>query len=175
MESNSYEEFLKVKAALDEAENSTTPFAVVSDDEMAVVGDANETQINSHDFVMHFRVPTEDGNKTKYVMKKVEYNNLYITPRQDIKVVRLITEMLPYFRKIMPDGTVGEYEESEIWDILEAMDEKIFDLMYDLVAFFLGVDPSLKDFMIPGDVVSATVQILTEYKEVVNEADTFFG
>lgn len=167
-------DYMRVKEALDDAENSTIPFPVVQDGEMAVVGDANETEINRHDFTMHFRVPQDIDGKTKYVMKEVKYNNLYITPRQDIKVVRLITEMLPYFKKIMPDGTVGEYKEGEIWDILEAMDDKVFDLMYDLTAFFLGVDPSLKDYMVPGDVIESTVKILKEYKEVVNEADTFF-
>lgn len=168
------EDYKKIKDAIDSAQDSVVPFPVMDGDELAVVGDANETQISKHDFKMHFRVPIEEDGKRKIVMKEVEYKDLYITPRQDIKIVQLITELLPYFRKANPDGTVKEYSDEELWKILTDMEQEIFDLMYELVGMFLGVDKSLRDFMVPGDVLECVHMIFAEYKEVVNESDTFF-
>ena len=50
------EEYDKIKAAIEGAEDSVVPFPVM-DDELIVVGDANETQLNKHDFKMRFKVP----------------------------------------------------------------------------------------------------------------------
>lgn len=167
------EEYDKIKTAIDGAQDSVVPFPVM-DDELIIAGDANETQIKKSEFTMHFRVPIDENGERKLVMKEVTYKDLYITPRQDIKVVQLITELLPYFKKANPDGTVSEYSDEELWKILTEMDQEVFDLMYELAGMFLGVDKSLRDFMLPGDVMSCIHMIFTEYKEVVNESDTFF-
>lgn len=169
------EEYDKIKEAIEGAETSTTPFPILDDNEMIVAGDANETEIKKSKFTMHFRVPIEEKGKRKLVIKTVEYDNLYITPRQDIKIVQLITELMPYFRKANPDGTVTEHSEQELWTILTEMDQEIYDLMYELAGMFLGVDKTLRDFMLPGDVLDVIRMIFSEYSEVVNESDTFFG
>lgn len=170
-----YEDYVKTKEALDSSVESTTPFLVMDDDSLAVVGDANDTQIKPHDYTIRFRVPIEENGQRKLTVKEVTYKDKYITPRQDIQIVQLITELLPYFRKANPDGTVTEYSEEELWNLLTEMDQEIFDLMYRLVGSFLGIDKSLNDYMLPGDVLTAVNKILRDYKEVVNEADTFFG
>lgn len=169
------DEYMKIKDALDGAQESTKPFLVADNDELVVAGDANETQIELHDYKIRFRVPIEENGKRSITIKEVEYKDRYVTPRQDIQIVRLITELMPYYRKANPDGTVTEFSEEELWNILTEMDQEIYDLMYELVGTFLGIDKSLRDFMLPGDVMAAVNQILRDYKEVVNESDTFFA
>lgn len=168
------EEYDKIKEAIEGAETSTKPFLVTDGDELVVAGDANETQVVTHDYKIRFRVPIEENGKRTLTVKEVEYKDRYVTPRNDIKIVQLITELMPYYKKANPDGTVTEFSEEELWSILTDMDQEIYDLMYELVGTFLGVDKSLRDFMLPGDVMGAVNQILRDYQEVVNEADTFF-
>ena len=168
------EEYDKVKEAIEGAETSTKPFLVIDDDELVGAGDANETQVVPHDYKIRFRVPIEENGKRTLTIREVEYKDRYVTPRNDIKIVQLITELLPFYKKINPDGTITEYAEEDMWRLLTEMDQEIYDLMYDLVGTFLGIDKSIRDYMLPGDVLGAVTQILTDYQEVVNEADTFF-
>lgn len=168
------EDYKKIKEAIDSAQDSVAPFPVMDGDELAVVGDANETQLNKHTYEMRFKVPIEEDGKRKIVIKKVEYKDVYVTPRQEPKIVQSIVELLPFFKKIKEDGTVGELTEEESWQILCDMDQAIYDNMYALVGNFLHIDRSLWDYMVAGDVVGVVVGILSDFHETVNEADTFF-
>ena len=168
------EEYDKIKAAIEGAQDSVVPFPVV-DDELVVVGDANETQINKHDFKMRFKVPIEENGKRKIVKKEVEYKDVYLTPRQEPKVATAIADIFPYFKKIKGDGTLGEFTEEEVYQLLDSFEQEIFDKMYALVGNFLRIDKSLWDFMYAPDVFETALKIFYEYKEAVNEADTFFA
>ena len=167
--------YMKAAEAIDKAQQSTTPFPVVNEGEISVVGDANETKINKHDFKIRFRVPVknEDGSVT-YAMRTKEYKDVFITPRQDAKIVSVLTKILPYFVKVLNNGEVEKLSFDERLDVLRKFDDDIIDSMYDLTAVVLGVDPELKDYMHLGDAVDASLSILQMYPEVVNEADTFF-
>ena len=167
------EDYKKIKDAIDSAQDSVVPFPVMDGDELAVVGDANETQLNMHDFTMHFKVPVEDEGKRKIVVKEVEYKDIYVTPRLEPKIEVAIAELLPYFRKIRPDGSVGDFTHEEVYQLLDEMSQEIFDKMYALVGSFLGVDKSLWDYMSATDVFEAVFKIFSDYKEVANAADTF--
>ena len=156
--------------AVEAAESSTTPF-VVAGEELAVVGDANETQKNIHDFKMRFRVPFEKG----IVVKEVEFKDIYITPRQDAKVVRAFSAIMPYLRKVKADGDVEKIGPEEAAKILNALEDEFFDAAYDVVATVLRIDADLKEYMIPMDVIDAVTQIAEQIPEVINESDTFFG
>lgn len=165
-----------IEEALDAAESSVTPFPVVSDDEIAVVGDANATQLNKHNFKVGFRVPVqqEDGS-VKYVRREKEFKDVYITPRDDATIARMISALLPMFKKIRDDGGLEAYTKDEQLDILRRFDGEILDRVYDTVAAVLHISDDLKPFMYPMDAIDAATQILTVFPEAVNEADTFFG
>lgn len=162
------EDYMKVDDALDKAQDSDTPFAVVANGEVNVVGDANKTEVNKHDYVINFRI-FKDG---KYEWVKQEFKDIYITPRNDLKVSKMLTELLPYFRKD-ENGEVKKYERHEVLSILEQ--DTLLDTLYDTVAAVLGIPANLKPYMATDSVISAAVQIIRDFPETVNEADTFFG
>lgn len=167
------QDFELIEGGIKEAEKDDTPFLVASDDTLAVVGDANKTQLNKHDFEIVFRTPPEEpGGSYNNVKKKFE--NVYITPRKETRVLRLITSMMPYFKGVTPEGEVRDLEADEKIMILQSVADEAFDHMYDLVAFVLGIDEELKEYMTPVSVMKAALQIIEGYPEVINEADTFF-
>lgn len=168
-------EYKEIENALNKAEESVVPFAVVDGDAVAVVGDANETQRNAHDFEIKFRIPQKTDDGIKYITKAVEYKDVFITPRMDSKVVKAITTIIPYFKKVNIDGSVESLSDEEKMAIFESFDDEFYDAMYDVVSAVLKIDSELKDYMLPGTVLKATARIIEMFPETVNEADTFFG
>lgn len=162
------EDYMKVDEAIDKAEESDTPFVVVANNEVNVVGDANKTEINKHDYVINFRI-FKNG---KYEWVKQEFKDVYITPRNDLKVSRMLTQLLPYFRKD-EDGEIVKHDKDEVLSILEQ--DTLLDSLYDTVAAVLNIPANLKPFMATDSVIAAATQIIRDFPETVNEADTFFG
>lgn len=166
-------EYREIDEAIDKAQESVVPFPVQTEDELSVVGDANRTELNKHDFKISFRVP-QDG---AYITKSVNFNDVYITPRHNPSIVKTMNVLMPFFRKPRRDGQVIAYSQAEKVKIARELSEsqEAFDAMYDLVAYTLGIDLELKDYMTPDCVLESAVKIITQYPEMVNEADTFFG
>lgn len=172
MKREDYDEILK---GIDDAENSVIPFPVVSDDEIVVVGDANETDIKMYDFDITFQIPVKgDDGIVRYRTENKHYKDVFITPRRNSAIVRTIVDLLPYFKKPDENGNLSSYTEEEVADLLENFDEAVYDRMYMLVAAVLGIDERLTFFMTEDSVWSATANIIRQYKATVNEATTFF-
>ena len=170
------EAFLNVRDGIDAAQNSTVPFAIVKDENIVVAGDANDTKPNPRDYEITFRTPKEQPDGTITEERSVlQRKNVFIKPRQEMKAVKLIAQLLPYFKKINTDGTVGEFTDDQILELVAEMEDSVFDTMYDLVATVLEIDSSVKDYMEPGSVIVAVNQIIRSNPSTVNEADTFFG
>ena len=176
------EELLKgyeeIKQGIDDATQSDTPFVISKDNKLSVVGDANKTEINSHDFKIVFRVPdgTTEGKKVSGgVLTEVEYKDVFISPRRATKVTSAICRLLPYFRKVSENGDVEDYTIEEITQLVADWDDEIIDTMYHVVAVFLQVDDRLVDYMQPSSVLQALTQIIHNYPEVINESDVFFS
>ena len=167
-------EFELIEGGLQEAEKDDTPFLVPAEDELVVVGDANKTEINSHDFEISFRLPPEEKGGSYRVVKK-KFEDVYITPRQDTKVLKALTELMQYFKAVKPSGDVNNLTPEEKLAVVEQLGDEAYDIMYDLTAFVLKIDPALKDYMTPTTVLQATLQIIKSFPEAVNEADAFFG
>lgn len=175
MEQITLEQYNEIADAFDKAEESTIPFPVVDGDELAVVGDANKTEITKHDFKIRFTVPVEQENgSVKYSGVDKEYHDVFIKPRQRVQAVRHIVGLRPFYDKIKEDGGVERFTAEEINGILDHMSQEIIDHMYDLTALVLGVDEGLKDYMEPMSVIAATTSIIRAYTDMVNEADVFF-
>lgn len=167
------EDYDRIDQALKEAEKDDTPFLVASDDELKVVGDANKTELNLHDFEIAFRLPPEDGGTYRTVKKT--FKNVYITPRQDAKILKAITTLLPFFKAARQTGDVEPLTEDEKVSIVASLADEAYDIMYDMVAVVLGIDDSVKEYMLPGSVMQAVVQIIRGFPEAINESDVFFG
>lgn len=163
-------EYMALLKGIDEAEESTTPFPISTEDEIIVAGDANKTELNKHDFVVTFKIPTPDG----YNVNKVEYKDVYITPRQEPRIIRLMVEIMPFYKKINEDGTTGKYTRDEVMKLVAELGESVYDKLYDLVGTVLGVEPSLRDYMSLDSVMYNAGVLLRAYPEMVNEASTFF-
>lgn len=173
MREDQYNELL---SGIDEAEKSTIPFPVIGDDEIVVVGDANQTDIKSYDFEIEFQIPEKNEKTGELTFKslKKEYKDVFITPRRNSAIVKTIVDLVPYFKKADKDGTLHSYTEEEVVEIIMNFDNEIYDRMYSLVAAVLGIDDRLKFFMTEDSVWMATAKIINQYKAAVNEATTFF-
>ena len=174
-----------IDEALKEAEKDDTPFLVVDDDNLTVVGDANKTEVKQNDYVLSFRFPKgtkipkskgfSEGLETKYgVVTQKEYKDFFIAPRKNMNIVRLLINILPFFKKQNDDGTVTEYTEDEIASIIGSLTDEIINAMYDLVCYVFDVDTALRDYIEPMCVARLIIQLIKDYPEVSNEADTFF-
>lgn len=176
-----------LKEGINAAPESTVPFPVVKDNKMSVIGDANETQINQHDFKIIFRFPKskeiyelveKKGWKAEEeehaLLVEAEYKDIFITPRQSGKVVSSVCRMLPFFRKIVDKG-VEDYSVEDVVEMLAEFGDDFVDDMYDLVGKVLKIDSALLEYMIQTSAVQATSQIITGYPEIINEAEAFFS
>lgn len=168
-------DYEKMKEDLEAAQTDTTPF-VIPDSEVTVVGDANKTEINAHDFEITFRIPQEMEDGTiKQVKKTQEYKGVYITPRLDRKLSRLIASMMPYFKKANDDGTVSDYTQEELAKISKDFEGEILDMMYDVVGELLGIHKELRQYMMVDSVEASVTKIFRQIPELINEGETFFG
>lgn len=163
----SMEEYNKIKSLLDGAEKDDTPYPSIKQDTIEVVGDANKTERNTHDFSITFIV---DGKKVVQ-----DFKDVYITPRRSTAIIPSMVEILPIFYKINDDGTVGDYGEREAAEILKMMTPQTWDFLYDTVGAILGIEEAQREFMAPGSVLGAFIQFVKEYPETVNEAFDFFS
>lgn len=166
-------EYREIDEAIDKAQESVVPFPVQTEDELSVVGDANRTELNKHDFTITFLVP-QQGKWHKYTK---EFKGVYISPRHDPSINKTMTALLPYFRKARMDGSVVNFTDAEKVEISKeiSQNQELYDIMRDLVAVVLDIDPELKDYMTSESVMRSVLNIILQYPEMVNEADTFFG
>lgn len=167
-------EYKEIENALNKAEESVVPFPIVDGETVAVVGDANQTQKNAHDFEIKFRIPQKTDDGIKYITKTVEYKDVFITPRQNQNILKAITAVLPYFKKPLVDGNIADYTDEEKKAIFESFEDELYGEMYNVVGAVLKIDPDLRDYMLPTSVFNAFANIIYQYPEMVNEADTFF-
>lgn len=165
------EKIIQLKEARDKAMEDTTPFPVMKDGDLAVVGDANKTEVSKHNFNITFIVPDENG---KYVEKEVVYEDVYLKPRQAVTVQRLMTALQPLYSKVKPGGKIEDYTPEELIELANAFEGQVMDQLYRLVGYVLGVNEELVDFMAPVSVLEAYSKIMKLYPDMVKAAESFF-
>ena len=176
-------DFLAVNNKLKKTNEDTTPFLVSKDEELIVVGDANQIEVKSNDYTIKFRM-SKDEFETKpegaeeighfYVFSLV-YEGISITPRSDLKIVDAIFKILPFFNELKEDGDIEDLSREELLSLFANAKEEIHLAMYNLVATFLGIDDHLGAHMLPFSVIGALSQLIDNHPEIFNEADVFFG
>lgn len=164
------DKIIQLKEARDKAMEDTTPFPVMKDGDLAVVGDANKTEINKHDFVLTFIFPSGDGYETK----DVEYKDVWLKPRQAVAVQRLMTALQPLFYKVQDNGSLQDLTDDEMLDVVKQYEGNVLDQIYHLVAVVLGVDERIVDYIEPNSALEAYHKIMLSYPDLVKASDSFF-
>lgn len=177
------DEMLAISEKLKKTNEDTTPFAVVKDQKVSVIGDANKTGVKANDYEIKFRMPKDmfseppEGAKAigPFYMFSVSYKNIAVTPRSDLKIVDAIMKILPFFNKLREDGGVEELSHEELLSIYVTAGDEVHLAIYNLVATFLGISDQFGEYMLPFSVISALNKIIDTHPEIFNEADVFFG
>lgn len=177
------EQFLEMSKNLKKAEEDDTPIIALVNDEVNVVGDANKTELNKHTYSIRFRFPEELSNyKTpdsievgKWFINEIVYEDVFVSPRRDLKVVSAIMGIVPFFKSVSDSGELVNKTDTELLEFARNLPDEIILDMYDIVSAFLNVDESLVEYMSPFSVIEVMGDLIRDYPEVFNEADVFFG
>lgn len=172
------EQYEGIKAALDKAQETDIPFTVVNDDELAVVGDANKTELRRYEYEITFTRPgyDADGNlKDDPEVETKKYENVFVKPRMTTRIVKLLASMLPYFYKVDEDGNQESYTKLEQIKILGSLDSAIYDLMYELVALILDIPAKDIDYMDGSTVLNTIMKFIDDNPNIAREAQLFFS
>lgn len=178
------DEFLKLNQSLAEVEKDDTPYALVTDGEISVIGDAGKTEPKIHDYTIELRFPRSMEDKIQgitdktdnFVFSSIEFKDVTITPQDDMKVVLAISKMLPFFLNAREDGTLGRIEEgnTNILELLEMAEEDLVDALYNVVATMLKIDKAIIPYMLPASVFETVAKLIEDFPEAFAEADGFF-
>lgn len=180
------EDMVEVQDKFEEAGHTDVPIAVVQKDGLKVVGDANKTEVKSHDYSVRFRFPktmAENINENdilkdlgEYVIVRFDFTDVHIVPRRDYEILESIIEIIPYFKKLDEDGvTLSDMSKTDLLKVLHEANEQIGDAMYNVVSAFLDIDPSITRYMLLPDVMARVKDFMDDFPEVFKEADVFFG
>lgn len=97
----------KVNDAMRETNDTDKPYAVQSDEDLMVIGDANETEKVTRDFYITFRFEREEletlpkGAKEvgDWVLFTQKFENVFIRARDDMKILEACWKIYPFFTK----------------------------------------------------------------------------
>lgn len=178
------EEFEEIKRTMDKTEEDNTPFAIVTENEVGVMGDPNMTEPKKGEYTIKFGFPnTEEWKKViepneifketeNYIGVEKTFKNVFISPRKHPTVLAAFTELYAFFNYISEDGEVRDLTEEEIPMALQMLDENI-DAVYRAVGAVLGLDPDVSDWMLQTSASYALLQMIHDFPEIINETDFF--
>lgn len=182
------EQVLELADKIKAAQQDTTPVAVVNEDKITVFGDANKTEIKKVDLEMHFRMPKDvfdrlkpkaDGVKEvgRFVIYKKEFDDFYLTPRNDAKVMSAFVKVLPFFLKIREDaeGELDNLTNEECLHVVAAMKDELVLAMYNVAYSVLNLSEEEAEWMMLEPAFKTVALLIETYPEMVNEADFFSG
>lgn len=177
----------KIQESLEEAHKDNTPFPIVSEEGLTVVGDVNKTEVKHRDYTIEFRfAPSEveeygidkediEGYVEGQAVVKMEFDDVTIKPRHRLEVDAAIVKILPYFYRINEETKkIGERTDDEFVELVNNMCIDIGDDMYNLVAAVLGIDRRIVNNMVWQSVVDTITAIINDFPEVFNESEGTF-
>lgn len=182
----SEQEYREIQRKLKEAQKDDTPFAVVQGDEIAVVGDANKTAIKKHDYTVKVTVPKAyasmmikpeniDKEVGEYAIGEVTFKDVYIKPRNSLKIMAAAAELIPFFNNLGEDGSVTMMDDEELVASHKLFSDNVVDAMYRLVKNVLDLDEAMADSITPPSVVELVGKFIEDFPELFGETDAFFG
>lgn len=179
------EDMVKISQEMEKAKEDTTPHVGVASDNIFVIGDANKTENKKRDYRVLMRYPQEYG---KYVPKEdifgynagqvyfyVDFKDVQVTPRGDIKIMTKVAKIIPFFQKLDAAGDLDKMSEDELIQVAVSVGDEVLDAMYDAVGVLLGMDNDTVSHMDYTSVISMLVALFRDFPEVFNEADFSLG
>ena len=119
--------------AILKTDESDRPYLVKHDDETMVIGNANNTEVKKSDFKIQFRfekdelesIPKEAKviNK-RWVLIEKEFNDIFIAPKDDMKVVEACFNIYPFFAWYQE---MQESKDNDVKEIEERYGAKFLD------------------------------------------------
>lgn len=179
------EEYKELSEKLKNAEIDDTPFPVLQDGELAVVGDANKTEVKIHHYDAIHCFPNsvksevkpsdivEEG--TKHFDARVKYRDVQVVPRNASKIIAAATELQPFFLRLEEDGEVSDPDEEELNAMYLFAHDELVDAMYRLVKNFLDITDEQVKTMLPAEAFRLMFELIEDFPEVFNESNLFFG
>lgn len=171
---------------IEKAHEDNTPFPVVANDELSVIGDANKTEVKTHNYNIRFRFPKDMPQvqnidpkeilKTvgDYVIVRFEFNDVRIKPRYDLEIIAAISRIFPYLYSINEETkSLEKRSKEEMTDIIDGMCQTIGDDLYHVAGAILGVDKDIEDYMMWNDVVDFVTNVPKDFPELINETEGF--
>lgn len=181
------EQYRAVKEGLQKAEEeSTKPYIVQQEDELAVARDATQTQLEKEDYTVHLTIPIyeieEKGelladatvvqeNSHSIKLKKT-FKGRFISPRMQTKMGMSALQILPFFKPFMEDGKITDVSDEQANDLLIRYGTKLVDSIYEVVSIFLDI-PDLVDGLDWGDAIDTFIKMANHHPEFFNEVDSF--
>lgn len=185
MKDISYEEFVEMKKKMDEAEEDTTPYAIVDDGDISVVGDVNKTEVIKRDYVIKFGYPNtkawkdrleSEGTKIleetpNYLFVDRYYKDVWVPPRIYTAVQAAFGEVYQFFNVITENGSIRDLTEDEIIDALGMLSQDIMEAMTHAVATILRIPQNEEACMVPFMTMIAVVRMIQDFPEIINGMD----
>lgn len=182
----SFEEYKKMKEAMDNAENSDRPYAVVEDDQIHVVGDVNDTEKITHDYTIQFAYPNNEswreyaskwkkiGESKNYYGVEKEFKDIFIPPMIQTQALSTFAELYSFFYKVTEDGSVKALTLDEARVALRDLNQEMTEAMCHAVASILGIEREEEKFMLPfPSVIRTFIRMCDDFPELINGVDFF--
>ena len=96
-------DWLDINKSLEKAREDDTPHAILNNGNLAVVGDANKTEVKKVDYQIKFRFeegelqayPKNAKKVGKYIMFTIDFEDIHINPRKDMLLVESALGIYP--------------------------------------------------------------------------------
>lgn len=103
MDKFTIDDWLDINKSLEKAREDDTPHAVLNNGNLAVVGDANKTEVKKVDYQIKFRFeegelqayPKNAKKVGKYIMFTIDFEDIHINPRKDMLLVESALGIYP--------------------------------------------------------------------------------
>lgn len=182
------EQFQEIKQKFDEAENDTTPFAVVDDNQtINVVGDVEKTEKKKFTYTITFYYPNRDKFRKRiedegreiiletdnYLVIQRTYTDVWIPPQIFTNVQVTMAEVYQFFVAATEEGDLRDLTEQETIEVLSLLSSDMIERMCHAVATIMGIPQSEEKYMYSIGLPLLIAQLAEDFPEVINGVDFF--
>lgn len=176
---------VQMAESFDKAQKDDTPFLVTTNDSVQIMGNPTKTEKKTMNYKVLFGIPKElkprIGNaKVLYdndyeLVVEVEFKNVFVPGRYRLDVVGAVTGVLPFLKKVTPEGEITSFTVDEYAEIIRSLNSEVLDALYSVVSKILRIDADLAEFMSPISVMAVAMQMMDDMPDLMNESDLFTG
>ncbi len=183
------EQFIEMKKAMDEAENDTTPYAVMNSDgdELNVIGDVGKTEVVKHEYTILFYYPNSEAWKQElerremsiiketpnYIICRKTFKDVWIPPRVYTAVQTAFVELYQFFNTVSENGELRDLTYDEVVQAMRMLGQDMIEAMVHAVATILRIPREEEDFIYSLGLPTVVIQMIADFPEVINGVDFF--